>query len=170
VAFIATIFRAQSTVSDRVAGNLIADIIPLCAGHGGLGSGPAVGPNPHNRFSTIGAKQDLELYKRHTSTKICLPSRRTTTGKSSKEGPYITKEKTNKAPSLSKYARFASHGTTHLRVCCSQKRRTRAGASPGLNKTCSTRVSQARCRVQIQPSLTCRHGSMVSLMPSISRQ
>lgn len=170
MAFIAIIFRAQSIVSDRVAVNLIADTIPLCAGHGGLGSGRAVGPNPHKHFSTIDAKQDLELYKRHTYTEICRPSRRTTTGKSSKEGPYITKEKTRKVSSLFKYARFASHETTHPRVCCSQKRPTKAEASPGLSKTCSTRVSRAQCRVPLQPSLMCRHGSMASLMPLISRR
>lgn len=69
MAFIAIILQIRSTVRGRVAANRIAATIPLCAGHGGLDSGRAVGPNPHNHFSTIGAKQGLELYKRRTYTK-----------------------------------------------------------------------------------------------------
>lgn len=67
--FIVIILQIRSTGSDRVVVYLIAATIALCAGHGGLGFGRAVGPNPHNHFSTIGAKQGLELYKRRTYTK-----------------------------------------------------------------------------------------------------
>lgn len=170
MAFIAIILQIRSTVRGRVAANRIAATIPLCAGHGGLDSGRAVGPNPHNHFSTIGAKQGLELYKRRTYTKKCRPSRHTTTGKLSKEGPYITPEKKKRTGNRSKYAPFASRETIPPRVYYSQRRRTRAGASPGQNKMCCTRVSRAPYRVPTQQSLTCRHGSMARHMPSISRR